>query len=189
MKSSVAIHFGRHKARGNTPIHYQRRIRPNFHFATSCPTRARLFAARRASFRQYFLVASICRARSCRGVDACVRPAAGVDTDPFSCAQWGAFAGERVTIARALHRRRNSRARSRRDRPRRGITQHIGHASRQLECPLSLDSGLRLRSVALGCARLSPRVMPARSPNAHTTAWCRGAGRGSACPPSVCSAA
>src|SRR5262249_53543909 len=70
-----------------------------------------------------------------------------------------------------------------------GITQHIEHASRQLERPLSLDSGLRLRSVALGCARLSPRVMPARSPNAHTTAWCRGAGRGRACPPSVCSAA
>ena len=50
-------------------------------------------AARRASFRQYFLRPFAGRDRVV-GIDACVRPAAGVDTDPFSCAQWDAFAGE-----------------------------------------------------------------------------------------------
>src|SRR6516165_2700439 len=47
-----------------------------------------------ASFRQYFLVRPFALRDRVVGIDACVRPAAGVDTNPFSCAQWDAFAGE-----------------------------------------------------------------------------------------------
>src|SRR5262249_41140417 len=61
------IHFGRHKARGNGS-HSEA-------VAKSCPTAARLFAARRASFRQYFPIRLFAGRDRVVGIDACVRPA------------------------------------------------------------------------------------------------------------------